>query len=39
MYEVTDSENDAFFGEVGKAAATAVWCVLATTNDRGWRAS
>jgi general stress protein 26 len=29
---VTESEKDAFFAEVAKASAAAVWCALATAN-------
>jgi general stress protein 26 len=32
MHEVTENEKEAFFEEVGKAAAAAVWCALATSN-------
>ena len=35
MHEVTASEKDGFFEEVGKAAASAVWCALATTTASG----
>ncbi|MEM7016811.1 MAG: pyridoxamine 5'-phosphate oxidase family protein [Pseudomonadota bacterium] len=33
MQEISASEKDAFFEEVGKGAATAVWCALATVKD------
>jgi general stress protein 26 len=35
MHEVTESEKDAFFEEVAKASATAVWCALATATSGG----
>jgi general stress protein 26 len=35
MHEVSENEKDAFFEEVGKASATAVWCALATANKNG----
>jgi general stress protein 26 len=34
MHEVTEKEKDAFFEEVFKASATAVWCALATVNRK-----
>lgn len=35
MHEVTPNEKGAFFEEVAKASAAAVWCALATTNRKG----
>jgi general stress protein 26 len=32
IHQVTDEEKDAFFAEVGKASAQAVWCALATVH-------
>ena len=32
MQEISNSEKAAFFAEVAKASATAVWCALATSN-------
>ncbi len=35
--EVTAAEKDAFFEEVGKASAAAVWCAWATQSTTGPR--
>ena len=35
MHDVTENEKDAFFEEVAKASATAVWCALATSTRNG----
>ena len=35
MREITDDEKDAFFEEVAKASAEAVWCAIATATRAG----
>lgn len=35
MHEIAEDEKDAFFAEVAKASANAVWCALATTTRSG----
>ena len=35
MHEVSEAEKDAFFEEVAKASAEAVWCAIATATRSG----
>ena len=37
MADVTAAEKDAFFEEVGKASAAAIWCAWATQSKKGPR--